>query len=82
MLRMAAGDGALTMGEFKRAFRALGLRKRDGKKMEVDEKMFRSFDTNGDGTVSLEEFEVKQTPAGSSLYLDLRVGPVLECLSA
>ena len=37
------GDGCLTMNEFKRAFRALGLKKRDGKKMEIDEKMFRSF---------------------------------------
>ena len=56
------GDGSLTMNEFKRAFRALGLKKRDGSKMEVDEKMFRSFDTNGDGMVSLEEFEKNLRP--------------------
>lgn len=37
------GDGQLTMGEFKRAFRALGLKKRDGSKMDIDEKMFKSF---------------------------------------
>merc|ERR1719327_2403799 len=51
-------DGFLDMGELKRAFRAMGLQKRSGEKIEVDEAMFKSFDTNGDGKVSLEEFEV------------------------
>ena len=35
----AAGDGKLSFNEFKRAFRALGLKKRDGKKMDIDEKV-------------------------------------------
>ena len=45
------------MGELKRAFRAMGLQKRSGEKLEVDDAMFKSFDTNGDGKVSLAEFE-------------------------
>jgi len=56
------GDGYLTMGELQRAFRALGLKKRNGTKMKVDEAMFQSFDTNGDGVVSLEEFEANLLP--------------------
>ena len=55
-------DGFLSMGELKRAFRALGLKKRDGSKLEVDEEMFKSFDTNGDGKVSLVEFEAGLKP--------------------
>merc|ERR1719160_2325190 len=55
-------DGFLDMGELKRAFRAIGLKKRDGSKIEVDEEMFKSFDTNGDGKVSLEEFEANLKP--------------------
>merc|ERR1711977_613861 len=55
-------DGFLNMGELKRAFRAIGLKKRDGSKIEVDEEMFKSFDTNGDGKVSLEEFEANLKP--------------------
>ena len=51
------GDGFLELGELKRAFRALGLKKRSGEELEIDEKTFKSFDTNGDGKVSLEEFE-------------------------
>ena len=50
-------DGVLDMGEMQRAFRAIGLKKRDGSKMEVDLEMFNSFDTNKDGKVSLAEFE-------------------------
>ena len=38
------GSGALDMREFMRAFRAVGLSKRSGEKLEVDEAMFRSFD--------------------------------------
>ena len=53
----ADGDGALSIGEFQRAFRALGLLKRSGAKLEVDQAMFDSFDTNGDGVVSLQEIE-------------------------
>ena len=30
------GDGALDFGEFQRAFRAIGLKKRDGSKYDVD----------------------------------------------
>ena len=45
-----------------RAFRALGLPKRDGGKMEVDEAMFKSFDTNGDGFVDLKEFQENLLP--------------------
>ena len=41
------GDGKLTIEEFARAFRALGLPKRDGSKLEMDINMFKSFDTNG-----------------------------------
>lgn len=50
-------DGKLTSREFMRAFRALGLEKRGGEKMEIDVAMFKSFDSNGDGFVTLEEFE-------------------------
>ena len=57
------GDGYLSMREFQRAFRALGLKKRTGEKMEVDQAMFNSFDTNGDGVVSLKEFEENLYPA-------------------
>jgi calcium-binding protein CML len=56
------GDGYLQLNEFKRAFRALGLKKRSGAKMVVDEKMFMSFDTNGDGMVSVAEFEENLYP--------------------
>lgn len=38
------GDGYLSMREFQRAFRALGLKKRSGEKMNVDLAMFNSFD--------------------------------------
>ena len=51
------GDGKLPMRDFMRAFRALGLEKRSGEKMKIDEEMFKQFDTNGDGAVTLEEFE-------------------------
>ena len=53
----ADGDSKLDIYELARAFRALGLPKRDGEKMDVDKAMFKSFDTNGDGFVSLEELE-------------------------
>jgi len=58
----ADGDGKLTLREFMRAFRALGLPKRDGGKMEVDEAMFKSFDSNGDGYVTLQEFQENLLP--------------------
>ena len=44
-------DKSLTIAELKRAFRALGLAKRTGGKLQMDEAMFKSFDTNGDGKV-------------------------------
>ena len=56
------GDGKLTMKEFYRAFRAMGLEKRTGEKMEVDKKMFDAFDSNGDGFVSLVEFQQNILP--------------------
>lgn len=51
------GDGHLTMGEFQRAFRALGMKKRSGEKLEMDQTMFNGFDRNKDGLVTIEEFE-------------------------
>jgi calcium-binding protein CML len=58
----ADGDGKLDIYEFARAFRALGLPKRDGSKMEMDKEMFKSFDTNGDGYVSMEELDANMKP--------------------
>ena len=55
-------DGVLDIREMQRAFRAIGLKKRDGSKMEVDLEMFNSFDTNKDGKVSLAEFEANLHP--------------------
>ena len=49
----ASGDGFLQIDELKRAFRAIGLKKRDGEKFQLDEKTFDAFDTNKDGKVSL-----------------------------
>merc|ERR1740117_1085574 len=43
--------------EISRAFRALGMPKRDGSKMEMDHAMFKAFDTNGDGLISMEELD-------------------------
>ena len=45
------GDGVLDMRELKRAFRALGLKKRDGEKYDLDMMTFKSMDVNGDGKV-------------------------------
>lgn len=56
------GDGKLTIHEFGRAFRALGLPKRDGTKMEMDIQMFKSFDTNGDGFADLNEIDAGLLP--------------------
>lgn len=56
------GDGSLGMDELKRAFHALGLEKRSGEKLEMDEAMFKSFDVSGDGMVSVEEFEASCPP--------------------
>ena len=56
------GDGVLDIREMQRAFRAIGLKKRDGTKMEMDQAMFNSFDTNKDGKVSLKEFEENLHP--------------------
>merc|ERR1711865_786014 len=52
-----AGEGKIPIQDFYRAFRAMGLPKRDGEKMEMDKKMFESFDSNGDGFVTLVEFQ-------------------------
>ena len=56
-------DGVLDIGEFQRAFRAIGLKKRDGSKYAVDQEMFKSFDKNGDGKIQLAEFESEMHPA-------------------
>jgi len=56
------GDGKLTQKEFFRAFRAIGLEKRTGDKMEVDAAMFASFDSNNDGFVTLAEFQENLQP--------------------
>ena len=56
------GDGYMDMREFMRAFRALGLSKRSGEKLTVDEAMFRSFDQNDDGVVTLAELEQNLGP--------------------
>ena len=63
-------DGKLTMKEFYRAFRALGLEKRTGEKMEIDKAMFDSFDTNGDGFVSLVEFQEGLLPKTRKKIVD------------
>ena len=63
-------DGKLTMKEFYRAFRALGLTKRTGEKMEIDKAMFDSFDTNGDGFVSLVEFQEGLLPKTRKKIVD------------
>jgi len=63
-------DGKLTTKEFYRAFRALGLEKRTGDKMEIDKKMFDSFDTNGDGHVTLVEFQEGLLPKTRKKIVD------------
>jgi Ca2+-binding EF-hand superfamily protein len=55
-------DGKLDIHEFARAFRALGLPKRNGAKLEMDQELFKSFDTNGDGVVDLKELEAGLKP--------------------
>jgi hypothetical protein len=50
-------DGVLDMRELRRAFRAMGLKKRDGAKYDLDIMTFKAIDSNGDGKISLQEFE-------------------------
>ena len=52
-----SNDGYLTMMELMRAFKAIGLPKREGEKLEMDRKMFQMLDVDGSGMVSLDEFE-------------------------
>ena len=56
------GDGCLTMGEMKRAFRAIGFERRVGFKAELDYDTFRAMDTDGNGTIDLEEWEQNLRP--------------------
>eukprot|EP00325_Prymnesiales_sp_UTEX-LB-985_P009048 CAMPEP_0174694224 /NCGR_PEP_ID=MMETSP1094-20130205/833_1 /TAXON_ID=156173 /ORGANISM="Chrysochromulina brevifilum, Strain UTEX LB 985" /LENGTH=259 /DNA_ID=CAMNT_0015890381 /DNA_START=58 /DNA_END=833 /DNA_ORIENTATION=+ len=58
----ADGDGKLDIYEIARAFRAMGLPKRDGEKMEMDKAMFKSFDTDGDGFVDMRELDENLKP--------------------
>ena len=48
-----SGDGYLSMGELKRAFRAIGLQKRSGEKVELDEATFHAMDTDGNGKIDV-----------------------------
>ena len=43
--------------QLRRAFRALGLKRRDGAKFELDQMTFQAMDVSGDGMLSLDEFE-------------------------
>merc|ERR1712232_860516 len=52
-----SGDGFLDVDELKRAFRAIGM-----KKTQVTDEIFKSFDANNDGKISLEEFEAGLHP--------------------
>ena len=58
----ADGDGKLDIYELARAFRAIGLEKRDGEKSDMDKAMFKSFDSNGDGYCDMEELEKNMEP--------------------
>lgn len=51
------GSGYLSMGELQRAFRAIGLPKRSGEKLELDAQMFKQMDTDGNGMIDVIEFE-------------------------
>ena len=46
------GNGTLEKSELQRAFRALGF-----KKLEVTDELFASFDYDGDGRVTINEFD-------------------------
>eukprot|EP00964_Phaeocystis_antarctica_P107099 scaffold71866_cov54-Phaeocystis_antarctica.AAC.1 len=72
-------DGVLDIREMQRAFRAIGLKKRDGSKIEVDQAMFNSFDTNKDGKVSLAEFEANlQDKTRAKIEAELNAGWVFD----
>ena len=60
----ADGDGKLDIYEIARAFRAMGLPKRDGSKMDMDHAMFKSFDTNGERLCLSRHHRL--SPCGSS----------------
>ena len=53
----ADGDGKLDIYEIARAFRAIGLEKRNGADSDMDKATFKKFDADGDGYVDMKEID-------------------------